>query len=359
MTAPTRVADNDAMKRLLAAGLLAAIVWSAAPARADLSDWWRLGYRPGSWTVLPVREEQTAERYRVSLEADYLVLGNPKNEPVRVWLPLPADDAYQNVFAYRLRPRPANILYSRDGYQIAVFEFGPRLIGETVTIRYDAEVRLRDIGWQVDPARIGSLTDVPAQIRADYLVDGPLYDIHHPAIEAAAREAVGEATAPLEIMTRIVAFVRSRLDYDLDGQKPPAPEVLAAGHGSCTEHVFLMIALARNRGLPARYMAGSPVHLGLLSGKYVDRVFHKVVEVYLPGIGWTPVESSAGSRWRAKSHPAETIGRLQHRMLFFGHEPEPGLAPLNPRRNIATYAPFRRGSQLKIKRNLRLQWRRL
>lgn len=347
------------MKRFVIACLLALVLLWGATARASMSEWWRLGYRPDPPArPLFARAAQSAERYRVSLEASYTVCRNPANEPVRIWLPLPADDPYQTVFVYRLRPGPARILRSRYGYRIAVFEFGPRAIGETVTIRYDAEVRLRDIAWRIDPARVGSLDEVPPQIRADYLVDGPLYDIRHPAIEAAAREAVGDATHPLQIMARIVAFVRSRLTYDLDGAKPPAPEVLAAGVGSCTEHSFLMIALARNRGLPARFMAGSPVHIGWLSGESVDRVFHKVVEIYLPGVGWVPVESSAGSRVWAISHADETIGWLRRRMLFFGHETEPGLAPINPRRNIATYVPFRRGAKLRLKRDLRLHWRR-
>jgi len=347
------------MKKLVLV-LLAFLLLPPAVAAARTAYWWQLGYRPlpRQMPRLPDFDfdAQAFERYQVNLTAYYAVRRNPRGEPVRMYMPLPADDVYQDVFLYRLSPKPTRIITSRYGYKIAEFDFGALPRGAAVAIAYDAEVRVGKISWPIDPAQVGPLSEIPQQIRDDYLVDGPLYRINDPAIAAAAREAVGDETNPLLMMGRIVAFVRGRLQYILDSRKVDAPDVLAMGHGSCTEHTFLMIAMGRHVGLPVRYMAGSYYRPGLFTGKHYDRVAHKIAEVYLPRIGWVPVESTGGGRTRALTRPETIVGLASRPMLYFVHEPEPGLAPIDPRRNIITHRPFDTGTRVRTHRQVTLRW---
>jgi len=151
--------------------------------------------------------------------------------------------------------------------------------------------------------------------------------------------------------------VRRNVTYVLDGRKYDAATTLQFGHGSCTEQSFVMIAMARHLGLPARYMAGSVVKSNAFSRVHQDQVYHKIVEIYLPRLGWVPVEST-GARHRAEFAPEELVGESGRRMLFFIHEPEAGLAPIDPRRNIVTHRPFGVGSRLDVGREVIVRWER-
>ncbi|MDP8223252.1 MAG: transglutaminase family protein [Candidatus Lernaella stagnicola] len=349
------------MKRGAVLLLLVIGVAFPATAAAAIADFWKLGYRaadpfPGASTF--ERTVDWSQRYMVRVDGYFTVRRNPRGENVRVYLPLPADDAYQRVYTSRMQPAPVEILHSRYGYQIAVFDFGPLARGREFSLRYDAYVSVGKIRWSVDPQEVGDLSEIPAQVREDYLIDGPFYGMDDPVVQAAAREAVGDERRPFFMMTRILSYVHQSLTYILDGRKVDAGTTLQWGHGSCTEHAFVMIGMARSLGLPVRYMAGSLVKTGTFSRHHYDRVYHKIVEVYLPRVGWVPVETTAGRR-RAEFEPDTSVGRSGHRMLFFSHEPEPGLAPLDPRRNIMTHRPYGIGSELSVGRQVTVHWEHL
>ncbi len=328
-------------------------------ARAAAPEWWSLGYHPTPRAIAGMSEPAWSAdqplRLAFHYRGDFTVQRNPDGEDVRVWLPLPADDAYQAVYLFRLNPPPTRVLASRYGYRIAEFDFGALPDGAMAHIRFDAEAQIGRFHGGLDPRAVGPLEEIPEQIKADYLADGPLYRIHDPAVVAAAREAVGDETNPLHMMGRIAWWVRHRLRYGFNHPKRSAPEVLEIRRGSCTEFSFLMIALARSVGLPTRYMAGSlDVRRSSARAGFDRNMFHKIVEVYLPRLGWTPVESAAGRGQDRTSD--DLVGWTANRMFIFQHEPEPGLAPLDPRNNIATVRPFGVASRLVVARDEALQW---
>lgn len=348
------------MKRIGLLAIALTVALAATSAQAASHDFWKLGYRPVDPFASASPLERTidrAQRFLVKVRGRFVVRANPNQEPVRLYLPLPPDDAYQQVYVSRLRPAPARVLTSRYGFSIAEFDFGPLPAGRQLTIKYDAAVSVGKIRWRIDPSQVGTLDEIPARIRADYLSDGPFYGLGDPLIARAAAEAVGDERHPFRMMMGILRYVRRNVVYVLDGRKVDAATTLQFGHGSCTEQTFLMIAMARRLGLPARYMAGSFVKTSPFTRDHYDRVNHKIVEIYLPRVGWVPVEST-GARRRAQYNPGELIGESGHRMLFFVHEPEPGLAPLDPRRNIITQRPYGIGSRLKVDRDEVTSWTR-
>jgi transglutaminase-like putative cysteine protease len=347
------------VKKFSAAAVVLGLLLSvAAEARAAGQAWWQLGYRPAPPPIPgfmePAWTTRRPERFKFHFMGFYTVKHNPRAEHVRIWLPLPADDGYQTVYLFRVEPAPARIITSRYGYRIAEFDFGALPARSAVTVEFDAEATIGLYPGAIDASRVGTLGEIPQQIKDDYLVDGPMYNIHEPAVAAAAREAVGDETNPARMMGRIAWWVRHHLRYQGNNPKRGAAELLQIGHGTCTEYSFLMIALARSLGLPARYLAGSPDRRRPLQRSGNDHnSFHKIVEVYLPGLGWTPVESSGG---RPARLPEELVGWAERRMFIFIHEPEPNLFPLDPRFNVTTFVPFGVGSRLQVSRNENLQW---
>ncbi len=76
-----------------------------------------------------------------------------------------------------------------------------------------------------------------------------------------------------------------------------AVEVLRAGQAECQGHAYLLAALARAMGLPARVVNGivySPQHGGFL--------YHSWNDVWLPEEGWRPVDATFGQRVADATH---------------------------------------------------------
>jgi hypothetical protein len=93
-----------------------------------------------------------------------------------------------------------------------------------------------------------------------------------------------------DLLQRISSYVVSTLDYHMDDLQVDVDQTLRAGEGSCSELARVFVALARNRGIPCRFVSGSRVRAPVPG--YVDDVHHRWVEAYLDGRGWFPVDVS-------------------------------------------------------------------
>jgi transglutaminase-like putative cysteine protease len=325
-----------------------------------------LNWLPGRWAADPfapaaanLPPARDVRRWRIAVEGQFEVKRNPGREDVRVYLPLPADSVYQRLHRYALDPEPTEIRESVNGHQTAVFDVGTLPAESIFVIRYLAEATIGKIHWPIDPEKIGPLAEIPPPVAEVYLRDGPLLKIHESAIEQAAREAVGDERRPFQMMARIVSFVNKRLSYQMHGgPKLDAVDTLRVGRGSCTEYSFVMIALARTLGLPARYISGSANRGYLTPGEHLDRTNHKIVEVYLPRFGWAPVESHGDPQIGA-TEPQRLIGVSNRLMLFFATEFEPGVAPIDPRANLFTIRPFGEPTEVRLARDVVVRWNEL
>jgi transglutaminase-like putative cysteine protease len=102
------------------------------------------------------------------------------------------------------------------------------------------------------------------------------------------------------------------MHYEMVGGWNTAPTVLERGNGSCSEYTFVYISMCRSAGLPARYV-GSVVERGDYAS--LDDVFHRWVEVYLPGVGWVPIDPSRGDKEGPRDQ-AIAIGHLDAQFLI-------------------------------------------
>jgi len=197
------------------------------------------------------------------------------------------------------------------GQKVVRFRFDEVKSGEMVQASYKTEVELSEHWFFIRPEKVGSLKDIPKEIKNKYLVDDTKFAIESETIKNAVQKAVGDETNPYWIMRKIFRYIIDNIYYERVGWWNIAPTVLERGNGSCSEYSFVFIAMCRAAGLPARY-EGAIAQRGDLASE--DEVFHRWCEIYLPGYGWVPVDPSGGDQEKPEAQ-ARYIGHLSNRYL--------------------------------------------
>ncbi len=230
-----------------------------------------------------------------------------------VWMAIPENMNNQVLLApVQFDPEPTAMIADQWGQQIAQFRFDDLAAGDFVEVIMTARAALYANRYFVRPEQVGSLEDIPGDVRDRYLVDADKFAIHSDVIRRAVKAAVGHEANPYWIARKVFNYVIDNMEYELAGGWNIAPTVLERGNGSCSEYSFVYIAMCRAAGLPARYV-GSVVIRG--DDASFDEVFHRWVEVYLPGFGWFPVDPSGGdSQWPYAQ--ARAFGYLDNRFLI-------------------------------------------
>jgi transglutaminase-like putative cysteine protease len=244
-------------------------------------------------------------------------------EDVTAAVAVPRSDERQTVHSVRFEPRPESVTADGWGQETAHFRLGSIPVTGESEVRCEVSVTLRDATWRVAERDLGDASEIPERVIQHYLRNGENYRIDHEALGEAAAKLALDGHGPLERLRRIHDFVMDSLEYDLDDRWESAESVLRRGKGSCSEYSYLMIALCRQHGIPARYAGGSallqagPDGLPIAAketGKNlepIDRVFHRWVEVYLPRVGWFPVDPTRDDEAALAGDPYR----------FFGHVP--------------------------------------
>ena len=200
----------------------------------------------------------------------------------------------------------------RWGQECEVYELGSVRVGQKVSLSYSIDVEISAIRYLIIPERVGSLADIPADIREKFTADGTHYLINTPFIRETVQKVVGDEKNPYWIARKIYDFLIERLSYEMIGGWDVPEVVLKRGTGSCSEYTYTFIALCRAAGLPARYQ-GSIVVRG--DDASIDDAFHRWAQVYLPGYGWVPVDVSGGDS-PSPVNQARGIGELANRFLI-------------------------------------------
>lgn len=261
---------------LVTSGLLTAMVCGRAAAAPGLSD---------------TPERQRKARLVAGSEQSVVVVfttrivngGHRALSKPRLTIHAPVDLPQQTISRLEVEGHPVRTQDAWDA-PILVYEQKELGAGEVMTGRWVAAATIRQFQWDL-PDRIDTTASpVPAQQQASYLRDTPNFAIHHATVTSALKEATRDRQTMRAQLEGIFDLVVNRLRYERDGRWQPAPEVLASGKGSCSEYSYCFIALCRAGGIPARYVGGITGRQG--EPFYVDTVFHRYVQAYVPGLGW-------------------------------------------------------------------------
>jgi transglutaminase-like putative cysteine protease len=212
-------------------------------------------------------------------------------------------------------PEPTEMAEDQWGQEVARFKFQNVPSKAAVSASYKVRVRLGELHYAFYPEDVGSLDKVSKEILEPNLAATSRLQMDREEVTKTAKEIVGDETNPYWMARKIFDWVNGKLEYKRVGGWDVPTTLIKRGTGSCSEYAFLYIALCRSVGLPARY-EGSVVVRG--DDSSFDDVYHRWCEVYLPEIGWMPVDPSGGDKeWPADQ--ARYFGGLANRFLITTH----------------------------------------
>ena len=213
-----------------------------------------------------------------------------------VYLPIPENRDNQTIIgSVEMTPNEQEVIKDEWGQKIAHFHFDSLKGFALVKPGWEVKAKVSAIEYFIYPDKVGSVKDIPSEIKQKYLKDGDKYQINDPFIKDLAKKIAGTETNPYWIARKVFEYLTNNLSYNLKpvGGWNPAPTVLKRGTASCSEYTYSMIALCRTLGVPARYVGA--VSLRGDDASY-DDVFHRWSEIYLPPYGWIPFDANKGDQ---------------------------------------------------------------
>ncbi len=232
-------------------------------------------------------------------------VSNPAAKKFEAWIPLPRDEAFQQIRDLKIEtPVQYEIVdQGSNGNRVAHLEaIAPLPTSVPVTMTF-ATIRREEAANMVAAAR-----DLPEPTDghfAEYLEPNRLVPLTGRIAQVSANLAETDVT-PLQQARVDYEYVTSIMKYDKSGIGWGRGDALYAcdvRRGNCTDFHSLFIALARARGIPARFTIGFPIG----SAKSGDVPgYHCWAEFYSGGV-WVPIDASEASK-----HP-------DRHDYYFGH----------------------------------------
>ncbi|MDO5657910.1 MAG: transglutaminase family protein [Paracoccus sp. (in: a-proteobacteria)] len=123
-----------------------------------------------------------------------------------------------------------------------------------------------------------------------------LRDTRATKADDALRDLAGgvQGADPLDLAHRLSEAVGAAIRYapGVTGVQTTAAEALALGEGVCQDHAHALIAVARLRDLPARYVSG---YLHASADGTPHEAAHAWAEIHIGGLGWVGFDPSNGT----------------------------------------------------------------
>jgi len=236
--------------------------------------------------------------------------GKVLSSDIHISIPRPRDN--QEIDKVKYPVLYDELVEDASGQYTAYFHHINIPAGESRIAQMKTTARIYEVRYFIYPDEVGTLNDIPGDIKDVFLANNEKYQLDHPVIQNALKEAVGDEKNPYWIARNIYQYLMGKMYYEMVGGWNTAPTVLERGNGSCSEYTFVYIAMCRAAGLPARYV-GSVVVRG--DDASFDDVFHRWVEVYIPNYGWIPVDPSGGDQQWPRDQ-ANYFGHLANRFLI-------------------------------------------
>lgn len=284
----------------------------------DGTDLWAVDFQDDRVFQLKVRDGvkfKTSDSFKAKVTHIHEItnFGPGKVTEGTIHLAIPVDRPNQSIITPPVyKPEKYQRITDKWGQETATFAVKELEAGEQFRAEITTVAEIHAVRYFIYPEDVGPLSDIPEDIASKYLENNDKYQFEHPTIKKALKEAIGDETNPYWIFRKIFNYLIDHMYYEMAGGWNTAPTVLERGNGSCSEYTFVYISMCRSAGLPARYV-GSVVMRGDYASQ--DDVFHRWVEVFLPNIGWVPIDPSRGDKDWPRDQ-ANSIGALESQFLI-------------------------------------------
>lgn len=233
-------------------------------------------------------------RYELEYRADLGALGSQAGDPVRVWLPMPAMNAYQTVLSSQVEaPWPHRETRDAYGNRFVYLEgVGAAPAGSAALLRFAVERRPAR-GVSQAEAREGTPLDPKLHLGAQRKI--PLDGVIREIAEQQSRGLDTDA----EKVRAFYDYVYRTMRYSKEGEgwgRGDAVWACTSKYGNCTDFHSLFMGMARSQGIPARFVIGFPLPPDKEEATVAG--YHCWAEVYEAERGWLPLDASEA--WKAK-----------------------------------------------------------
>jgi len=227
----------------------------------------------------------------------------PGSGPLRLWIPLPPTDPYQEISGLRLES-PIGYKIEREseyGNRFAYIDVPPERATSPFDVLLSFRITRREHRVELSAWRASNDQKSHAEpgltrfLHSDRLVplDGVIGEL--------AQQETKGAKDTLEKARKVYDYVVATMRYDKSGQgwgRGDAMWACTAKRGNCTDFHSLFIGMMRAAGVPSRFEIGFPLPADKTEGDIPG--YHCWAEFYLDGVGWVPVDASEAWKNPAK-----------------------------------------------------------
>lgn len=238
---------------------------------------------PGS----PVETRIVTVEYTITVDAGAV----PDGEELRCWMPFPRTSAprQRNIRVIGKNPENA-VLSAPKSMHSSLFAVKKVTHGVPTVFSYKASFEI-SAQW-FDPAKIETAAgrELPPELK-EYVREEPPHVVFSPAVRHLADSLSSGSSGPAEQIRHFYYWIdrnipwASALEYSTFECIPDY--VIREGHGDCGMKTFLLMSMARYKGIPARWQSGWMLHPG-------EENLHDWCELWFAGSGWIPVDQSFG-----------------------------------------------------------------
>jgi len=248
--------------------------------------------------------------------------------PVRLWIPLPQDDGYQDLSSVHI-DSPVVYAQGHDSeYKNTFAEFKPTAqqaaAGFDVTLRFTATRHEHKVALVAAPMNETAVSSSDPMFRR-YLEPDKLVPLSGTIAELAKEHTAGDTTQ-IQKARHIYEYVVSTMRYDKTGEgwgRGDAIWACTSKRGNCTDFHSLFIGMMRSSGIPARFEMGFSLPEGKTEGDIAG--YHCWAEFYLSGVGWVPVDASEA--WKNPAKHDYFFGAHDVNRVFFTYGRDIRLSP--------------------------------
>jgi transglutaminase-like putative cysteine protease len=215
---------------------------------------------------------------------------------------MPEDRPGQKVLEFKVVEAPKHVKITRDPkYGRAwIYAEAPADPAKPLKIVTEFKVLRQNLAGLADASKAGVITPEHLRTFAAELRRDEKHMEVTPAIQKIADDLAGEEKNPVLQAEKFYNFVIEKSEhYSKTGGKVKglalgsAAECLQGTGDTCTDQHALFIALCRARNVPARLFYGSRLRPDN-EGKDFDPGYRCWPNFFAPGLGWVPVDVSAG-----------------------------------------------------------------